>query len=199
MSLFPLPPTVSAAWTILENLLQFFHFEWLARVAKFEKSMKERLRNGSLFKIKQKFTLYMEMKQVHNWMYMLERVLCNEISLTFGTRKWYIRQNKGQGCHKNMQFLHKEGDKSLIWWLPTSGLRKNILNLRHAYLSEIYTWNSWFKISAQQVASWLRFLWFTVSSDNYCVWHILCFSQHSDHYDIFVCLLLVLELLHIQL
>jgi len=54
-----------------------------------------------------------------------------------------------------MQFLHKEGDKSLIWWLPTSGLRKNILNLRHAYLSEIYTWNSWFKISAQQVASWL--------------------------------------------
>jgi hypothetical protein len=178
LSLFPLPTRVSAAWTILENLLQFFLIEWLATATKFEKSIKEKLRNGSLFKTNQKFTLYVEVKQVHNWMYTLERVLCNEITLTFGTRKWYFRQNKCQGCHQHMQFLHKEGDERLIWWLPITGLRKNSLNLRNAYLSEIYTWNSWFQILAQRVALMTEvFVWFTKSlqtsivSDTFYVSH----------------------------
>jgi phosphorylcholine metabolism protein LicD len=122
-----------------------------ATAAKFENSIKEKLRNETWFKTNQNFPLYMEVKQVSNWMYMLERVLCNEINLTFGTRS-YFKQNKCQDCHQNMQFLHKEGEESLIWWLPISGLRKNSLNLRDTYLSEIYTWNLWFQISAQQVA-----------------------------------------------
>jgi hypothetical protein len=103
-------------------------------------------------------------------MYVLERVLCNEITLTFSTRKWYFRQNKCQGCHQNRHLLHKEGEESLIWWLSISGLKKYSLNFRHSYLSEIYTWNSWFKISAQWVALMTEvFVVYQVSSDKYCV------------------------------
>ena len=92
-------------------------------------------------------------------------------------RKWYFRKNKCQGCHQNTQFLHKEGDKSLTWWVPISGLRKNSLNLRHAYLSENIPEIHGFKHQPSKWLSWLRFLWFTKSlltsivSDTFYVSH----------------------------
>jgi hypothetical protein len=164
-----------------------------ATAAKFENSIKEKLRNGIWFKTNQNFTLYMEVNQAYNWIYVLERVPCDEVTLTFGTRKCYFRQNKWQVCHQNMQFLYKEGEESLIWWLPIPGLRKNSLNLC------LFEWNIHLKFMVSNISpasgshDWGFCGLLSLFRQVLCQ-YTFCFSQHSDHYDIFVCMLLVLEL-----
>lgn len=53
---------------------------------------------------------------------------------------------------RTCNFLIKRVKKELNLVASHIRSKKNCLNWRHAYLNEIYTWNSWFQISAYWVA-----------------------------------------------